>query len=170
MNADAWAVYIEFSYDINRIFNGGERMKTRYDLAGFSMRNLLDDGVLVFGEDARSAIPYPSDTEMLEQVRNMINTVRKHAVTANDDIHSADWLFLICQSLYWLNTGKIACKSKAALWAKSNFDFNWCNELDKAINIRNNPEESSSAENRLWLSGLGSTIQSACDTLAKPVF
>lgn len=143
----------------------GERMKDRYDLAGFSMRGLLESGVLIYGEDIRGAIPFSTDAEMLGQVRLLINTVRKYAAVTGADVHSADWLFLICQSLYWLITGNIASKTAAAEWAKGNFNDDWCGYLDKAIWVRKHPLEAISMEDQNWLSSLGGPIQAACDRL-----
>lgn len=145
----------------------GERIKDRYDLAGFSMRSLHENGVLIFGEEVRTGIPYPSDEEMLSQVSQLIATIRKYAVATNEGIHSADWLFLICQSLYWLKTGSITCKTKAAEWAREQFNEPWCTSLNKAIWLRIHPEEAGTEENRRWLHGLGPAVQNACDTLEK---
>ncbi|ADL52703.1 hypothetical protein [Clostridium cellulovorans] len=91
----------------------GEKLDDKYQLSGFSLKGLIDNGFLVFGEDIRKQFSYPNDEIFLSQIDNLIKTIRKYAVEPSEDIHSIDWLFLICQSIYWIETKNITCKTKA---------------------------------------------------------
>lgn len=56
-----------------------DRLNRKYCLSGFSLRGLIDKGYLIYGEDLRKELPYPSDGEMLNQVDHMIETIKKYA-------------------------------------------------------------------------------------------
>lgn len=143
-----------------------DRLNRKYGLSGFSLRGLIDKGYLIYGKDLRKELPYPSDEEMLAQVNSMIEIIRKYAQVTDEDIHSVDWLFLICQSIYWLQTLDTTGKTNAAKWVVDNCNYSWIGTLQKAIEIRQCPKLSKSDENIIWLKSLGQVIQCACDTLS----
>lgn len=143
-----------------------DRFNWGYELKGFSMRGLLEVGYLIWGQDIRQEIPYPSEAEMRAQVVSMVETIRKHGAKTDEDVHSADWFFLISQSLYWLRTGKITGKTQAARWVLANCAYGWQDTLDRAIRLRLNPGLAREGTWRQWLAGLGSVVQQACDSLA----
>lgn len=142
-----------------------DRLNHRYGLSGFSLRGLINKGYLIYGEDLRKKLPYPSDEEMLGQVNSMIATIRKYAQATNEDIHSIDWLFLISQSIYWLKTLDTDGKTNASRWIINNCNYSWRDTLQKAVEIRQCPILAKLDENKEWLRSLGNTVQSACDTL-----
>ncbi|QAA33042.1 nucleotidyltransferase domain-containing protein [Clostridium manihotivorum] len=142
-----------------------DRLNKRYGLAGFSLKGLIHKGYLIFGKDLRNELPYPSDEEMLSQVNNMIDTIRKYAKTTDEDIHSMDWLFLISQSIYWLKSYNVTGKTNSAKWILDSCDYSWKSYLNKAVEIRLEPALAKLQENKRWLKGLGDVIQVACDTL-----
>lgn len=136
-----------------------------YGLRGFSMRGLLEAGYLISGRDIRGEIPYPSDAEMLVQVESMLETIRKYAVKTDKDIHSADWFFLISQSIYWLKTGKTTGKTQSAQWILANSQYSWDGLLTKAIELRLCPALAQEQSWQRWLEHLGEGIQQACISL-----
>jgi hypothetical protein len=142
-----------------------DRFNNGYGLRGFSLRGLLDAGYLISGRDIRGEIPYPTEAEMLEQVRTMIQTIRKYAVKTDKDIHSADWFFLITQSIYWLKTGKTTGKTQSAQWVHANFHYPWDGLLKKAIELRLRPALAQEQSWQLWLEQLGEGVQQACVSL-----
>jgi hypothetical protein len=133
----------------------------------FSLMGLIKNGIVIYGLDMRNQYKYPTRQDMLNDVQNMIKTVRAHAVTTNEDIHSMDWFFLIAQSMYWLDNDDITSKSNAAKWAYEQNSNGWTNYLPKALEIRKDPCLAEHTENKLWLSSLGPAIQEACDDLDK---
>lgn len=142
-----------------------DKLNTKYTLSGFSLKGLIDKGDLIYGEDIRKYLPYPSDEIMMYQINHLINTLRTHTLSLEDDIHSVDWLFLISQSIYWLRTKNTTSKTNSAKWILDNCNYKWNNSLAKALKIRENPTLSEIMENKNWLSSLSTIIQSACDTL-----
>jgi predicted nucleotidyltransferase len=142
-----------------------DRFNREYGLRGFSMCGLLDAGYLIQGRDIRGEIPYPSGEEMLAQVASMIETIRKHAAETDRDIHSADWLFLISQSLYWLKTGRTTGKTPAAQWVLANCRYPWQGLMEKAVELRLSPALARQPAWQLWLEQLGEGIQEACSYL-----
>jgi hypothetical protein len=142
-----------------------DRLNSKYDLSGFSLRGLIKSGLLIYGKDLRKELPYPSNEEMLAQVDNMIETIEKYAKVTNEHIHSADWLFLICQSIYWLKTSDITGKANAGKWVINNCDYSWISSVEKAILLRQSPILAESVENKDWLKNLGNVIKFACDDL-----
>jgi GrpB-like predicted nucleotidyltransferase (UPF0157 family) len=142
-----------------------EVLTRKYSLSGFSLRSLIDHGFLIFGTDMRDQLPYPDEKEMISQVNHMINTVQRYAQITNEKIHSVDWLFLICQSIYWLKTNHVTGKSHAAQWVIGNYTDKWTVALKKALEIRQNPEFAEIESNKAWLSNLGYYIQCACNML-----
>ncbi len=142
-----------------------DQFNQKYSLSGFSLRELLEAGYLIHGTDIRKEIPYPSDEEMREQVLNMITMIRKHAAVTDENIHSADWLFLITQSIYWLKTARTTGKSLSAKWVLENCSFNWLEELKKAVKLREQPSLARKSKNKEWLRNLAPAIQIACTDL-----
>jgi len=142
-----------------------DRLNRKYGLSGFSLRGLINKGYLIYGEDLRKELPYPSDEEMLFQVNSMIETIIKYAQVTNEDIHSIDWLFLISQSIYYLKTLEIDGKTNSAKWIVNNCNYSWIDTLQRAIEIRQSPILAKLDGNREWIKNLGPTIQCACDTL-----
>ena len=142
-----------------------DRFNQGYGLRGFSMRGLLDVGYLISGQDIRREIPYPTEAEMLEQVESMIRTIRKYAVKTDRDIHSADWFFLISQSIYWLKTRKTSGKTQSAQWVLANCHYPWDGLLRKAIELRLRPALAQEQSWQLWLEQLGEGVQQACVSL-----
>ena len=119
---------------------GKDRFADRYTLSGFSMRTLLERGILLTGPDLRERIPVPDDACILRQSRHLLATVRKYALEPNDNPRYADWIFLLSQTMYTLSTGKQTSKTRAARWLKSvSTDPLLMKSLEKAEEIRMNP-------------------------------
>lgn len=159
---------IKNDIESNTIYWGTSKdsLKNKYGLSGFSLQGLINKGYLIYGKDIRKELPYPNDEEMLSQVNSMIETIRKYAQVTNEDIHSIDWLFLICQSIYWLKTSDVDGKTNASKWIISKCNYSWKDTLQKAIELRKFPMLARLNENKQWLKGLVNIIQSACDDLA----
>lgn len=151
----------------NVAYWGTSRVKVfnKITIRTFSLMGLIKRGIVIYGCDWRDKYQYPTRQEMLDDVFNMIKTVRTHALITNENLHSMDWLFLISQSMYWLVNDDVTSKSNAAKWAyEQNFN-EWTGCLPKALELRKNPSLADLPENKAWLSSLGFSIQRACDDL-----
>lgn len=144
-----------------------ERLYDAITLKTFSLIGLKKNGIVIYGNDLRNEYPHPSREEMLADIDNLINSIRTYAVVTNEGIHSADWLFLICQSMFWLENDNVTSKTKAAEWVINTYINEWIQYLKKAIELRKCPDIAKTEVNRKWLSDLGPIIQLACDDLGK---
>ena len=158
---------IKNDIESNAIYWGtkNDRLNNKYNLSGFSLKGLIDNGYLIYGNDLKNEFPYPNEKKMLAQVDSMIETIRKYAQVVKEDIHSLDWLFLICQSIFWLKTLNVTGKTNAAKWLSENCSIEWIDTLQRAILLRQEPMLAKLNENRVWIGKLGKTIQYACNTL-----
>lgn len=117
-----------------------DRFLDHYTLSGFSMRTLLDRGILLCGPDLRKRIPRPNDTCILKQSAHLLDTVKQYAAKPDVNPHYADWIFLMCQTLYTLSTGKQTSKTRAARWFRSILiDSRLISAIELAESIRFNP-------------------------------
>ena len=119
----------------------GERITTRYYFDSFSMSELLDSGILLYGEDVRSQLPRPTYSEIRSDVRRHYETIRQYARKTGRELYSYGWLLDVSRCVYTLRTGKIIAKTNAAVWALEN---NLCPDPDAvryALKVRKSPLE-----------------------------
>lgn len=152
-------------YDAVTWGGSGEKLTNEYSIGGFSLKGLIDSGVVIRGEDMRKEFPYPTHEAMCKQIDELVETITKHITKTSGSVHSIDWLFLMCQSAYYLKTGKVTCKTNAAKYAIDNNLFCCKPELKKAIEIRLNPDIAEETCIKDWLLNLGGVIQETCEEL-----
>ena len=107
----------------------GQRITDNYKMDSFGMAELLDSGVLLFGEDVREKMTYPSYAQMRDDISWHVQGARKYGVVVG-------WLLDIARGIYTLRTGNIIAKTAAGEWALEN---NLCPDTDalqKAIQCR----------------------------------
>lgn len=117
----------------------GERITTRYGFDSFSMSELLDSGILLYGTDVREQLNRPTYSNLKADVRRHYETIRQYAQNTGRDLYSYGWLLDISRCIYTLRTGKIIAKTHAAEWALEN---NLCPNSDAlrfALKVRRNP-------------------------------
>jgi hypothetical protein len=59
---------------------------------------LLDYGILLYGEDIRDQIKYPTDDVVKAKIIHHYDAIRKHAQKTGSSILSAGWLLDIARS------------------------------------------------------------------------
>jgi predicted nucleotidyltransferase len=107
----------------------GQRITDNFKMDSFGMAELLDSGVLLYGDDIRVKITYPTYAKMRDDIAHHIRAARKYGVDVG-------WLLDIARGIYTLHTGKIIAKTAAGEWALEN---GLCPDLDamqKAVQIR----------------------------------
>ena len=117
----------------------GERITNQYMFDSFSMAELVESSVLLYGRDIRSELRYPDLCELYADVRHHYETIRKYAQKVGRNFYSFGWLLDIARCIYTLRTGKIIAKTEAAEWALSN---KLCPDecaLATALRVRKNP-------------------------------
>lgn len=146
----------------------GENIADSYRFDSFSMAELLDSGMLIYGNDVRKEMQYPTYEMLKCDVSRHYETIRKYAVDVGKSIKSFGWLLDIARCIYTLRTGKIIAKTTAGEWA---IDIGVCpvpDALEKAVQVRINPRKYSSNEDFMsYTERLGSDIQRFADVLKK---
>lgn len=95
----------------------GERIDNRYVFDSFCMSELLESGVLLYGEDVRFDLPRPDYDGLKESVRQHYETIRKYAGLSGRSFYNYGWLLNISRCIYTLRTEKIIAKTVAGEWA-----------------------------------------------------
>ena len=110
----------------------GQRITDGWKMDSFGMAELLDSGILVYGDDIRHKMPYPTYAQMRDDIAHHVQAVRKYG-------DSVGWLLDIARGIYTLRSGKVIAKTTAGEWA---LDNGLCPDIDamqKAVQIRKNP-------------------------------
>lgn len=98
----------------------GEKIKDSYCLDSFSMKQLLDDGKLLFGEDVRNQLTPPMKQDLYNDVVHHYHTIREHGQQGDRNLYTFGWFLDISRCIYTLRTGKIISKTQAGYWAIEN--------------------------------------------------
>lgn len=117
----------------------GERIATRYNFDSFSMSQLLDSSILLYGNDIREQLTRPTYSDLKADVRHHYETIRQYAQNTGRSLYSYGWLLDISRCIYTLRTGNIIAKTAAGVWA---LQENLCpcpEALSKAVEIRKEP-------------------------------
>lgn len=117
----------------------GERITDRYVFDSFSMAELMESGVLLFGKDIRGQLEVPTFDDLYAGVKRHYETIRKYGQQTDRSFYSFGWMLDIARCMYTLRTGKIIAKTKAAEWA---LEYNLCpnpDALKTALHVRQNP-------------------------------
>ena len=117
----------------------GERITTRYGFDSFSMSELLDSGILLYGRDVRDQLTHPTYNNLKADVRRHYETIRQYAQTTGRDLYSYGWLLDISRCIYTLRTGKIIAKTEAGEWALQQGICPCTEALTMALEIRKEP-------------------------------
>jgi predicted nucleotidyltransferase len=107
----------------------GQRITDSYKMDSFGMAELLDNGVLLHGDDIRDKMIYPSYAQMRDDIAWHVQGARKYGVVVG-------WLLDIARGIYTLRTGKVIAKTAAGEWALENNLCPDADALEKAIQCR----------------------------------
>ena len=144
----------------------GERITNRYSLDSFSLAELVENSIVLYGKDIRNELNYPDFRELYADVKNHYETIRTYAQSTGRSIYSFGWLLDIARCIYTLRTGKIIAKTKAVEWALEN---NLCPDvhaLTTAWNVRRNPHGYRDDNEILdYAETLGEAVQRFADVL-----
>lgn len=95
----------------------GERVTGRYVFDSFCMTLLLQNGVLLCGQDVRAQLPCPTLDDLRADVQRHYTTIRTFAQKTDRSLYTFGWMLDIARCLYTLRTGKVTSKTAAAEWA-----------------------------------------------------
>jgi predicted nucleotidyltransferase len=148
----------------------GERITDGYDFDAFCMSELIDTGILIYGNDIRNDLSRPTFNELKENVQKHYETIRKYAQKTERSLYSFGWLLDISRCIYTIRTGKIISKTAAGEWALNESLCPCPNVLAKAVEIRKTPLKYKNDENTLnYAETLGMDIQRYADILESEI-
>lgn len=146
----------------------GERITDKYDFDAFCMSELLDDGILIYGNDIRNKLPRPTLDALKENVQRHYETIRKNAQKTGRNFYSFGWLLDISRCIYTLRTGKIISKTSAGEWALKEKLCPCADALARAVDVRKEPNKYKNNESILdYAETLGDNIQRYADVLER---
>ncbi|MCL2814411.1 MAG: phosphotransferase [Oscillospiraceae bacterium] len=119
----------------------GQRITDNWKMDSFGMAELLDNGILVYGDDIRKKMTYPAYAQMRDDIARSVETARQHG-------NSVGWLLDIARGIYTLRTGKIIAKTAAGEWALDNGLCPDADAMRKAVQIRKEPAKYSKDEKK----------------------
>ena len=117
----------------------GERITDSYGFDSFSMRELLESGILIWGDDVRDGLPRPTFDELRADVRRHYEAIRKYAGETDRSFYSFGWFLDISRCLYTLRTGGIIAKTAAGEWALKENLCPCADALARAVEVRKEP-------------------------------
>lgn len=144
----------------------GERIADNYDIGALCMTELLDNGILLQGEDIRSALKHPAFSDMKENIRRHYEGIREFGGQTGRSLYTFGWLLDISKGIYTLRTGKIIAKTAAGEWALREDLCPDREALEKALLVRKNPAFYKNDEAIMdYAEKLGDSIQRYADVL-----
>ncbi len=144
----------------------GQRVTDRYEQDAFSAFELAKYGRSVVGNDDRGIFKAPERPEMIAAVRSHCETIRKYAQQTDERLYSCGWLLDIARCLYTLKYNDVISKTRAGMWALRNHIFPDEQPLEKAVEIRSDPQlYKDRADVKQWLRQLGPVVQRYADVL-----
>lgn len=144
----------------------GERVMEHYHLDAFCRRQLMENGLLLYGEDLRNRLPRPTFRELRADIQKHYETIRQYGRTTGRSLYSFGWLLDISRCLYTLRTGRIIAKTAAGEWALGQGLCPCPSVLAQAVAIRREPERYCHDENILdYAATLGPCVQRYADIL-----
>jgi len=146
----------------------GQRLTNRYALDSFCMAELLEYGILLWGEDVRARFSAPSLEQLRADVQTHYEAIRRCAGDPGRSMYSFGWLLDISRCLYTLRTGTVIAKTAAAEWALEEGLCPVPKALEKALSIRKEPLRYRACDEMLdSAQSLGPDIQRYADVLEK---
>lgn len=144
----------------------GERITDRYAFDAFCMSELLDSGILIYGNDVREQLSAPSYNELKTNVQRHYQTIRNFAKKTGRNFYAYGWLLDISRCMYTLRTGKIISKTAAGEWALQEGLCPCADALAKAVEVRKEPKRYQNDERIFdYAETLGNDIQRYADVL-----
>lgn len=138
---------------------GGEKLSDTYEIDSFGMAEVMENGVLLCGNDLRSRFKAPDFSDFYADVERHYQIIRKYGQTPGRSLYSFGWLLDIARGLYTLRTGKIITKTAAGEWALEKDLCPTPDALTAALNVRRNP----------WVSVEEPETLDVAETLAEPI-
>ena len=146
----------------------GEKITDTYVLDSFSMTEMVECSVLLYGKDIRNQLRVPELDEIAGDIHRHYETIRNHAHTTGRSMYSFGWMLDIARCIYTIRTGKIIAKTAAGKWALDNRLCPDPEVLEYVLKVRENPlafkDDSKTYD---YAEKLGEPIQRFADVLER---
>lgn len=149
---------------------GGEKITDKYDFNAFCMSELIDNGVLIYGNDIRNRLSHPTFDDLKSDVQKHYEAIRRYAPKTGRSLYAYGWLLDISRCIYTLRTGKLISKTAAGEWALQEALCPCADILVKAVEIRNEPNRYKKEERVFDHAELLFHIQRYADVLENELF
>ncbi|MCL1803730.1 MAG: phosphotransferase [Eubacteriaceae bacterium] len=126
----------------------GQRITDNWKMDSFGILELLDSGILVYGDDARHQMAYPTYAQLRETIAHHVQAVRKYG-------DSVGWMLDIARGIYTLRTGKVIAKTAAGEWVLENELCPDPDAMQKAVQIRKDPTKYSKDDKKIEAAVVG---------------
>jgi len=117
----------------------GQRARSDFRLDPFSMVELIEKGILIYGADIRGRLKRPSGADIYRAIKHHYKTIREVAQVTDASLYSYGWMLDISRCLYTLEYGKIISKTDAGQWALDNEFCSHTEVLKRVLTIRKFP-------------------------------
>lgn len=117
----------------------GERITNGYTLDCFGMKDMLENGILLFGRDERKHMQPPDFSALHKGIQFHYDTIRKYARKTSRHLYSFGWMLDIARCIYTLRTGQLIAKTAAAEWALANHICPDEEAMKLALEVRKRP-------------------------------
>jgi len=111
----------------------GQRITDTYVIDSFATAELLDNGVLLCGEDIRGHLIYPTHGRFRADISRHYDTIRRYGT------EGWGWLLDIARGIYTLQTDKVMAKTAAGEWALETGICPVPDTLRRAVEVRKAP-------------------------------
>lgn len=145
-----------------------DRITSLYVADVFMILDLLDNGILICGEDIRPSIERPSHRRIATAIKRQLSGIRSGAEGEDLTIAKAGLMLDIARSIYTLENDRVISKTDAGEWALKKGIAPEPQVMEKVLEIRAHPdvykEDSVVIE---WANRLGDSINAFADVLEK---
>jgi len=147
----------------------GQRLTDEYRLDSFAVAELLGCGALLYGEDVRGRLRYPTHEQFKADIQKHYNAIRQHGRNTNATKGTqCGWLLDIARGLYTLRTDKVIAKTAAGEWALAEGLAPEPDVLRRAVEIRKSPlKYIDDPATIAWCATLGEHNMAFADVLEK---
>jgi hypothetical protein len=136
----------------------------KWRISAFEKATCLSQGIIAEGSDLRNQNEMPSPEALLEDISDMIASMKAHSTVRTAEIHEIEALFQLAQALCWLVTGSVKPRIRAAEWCVMQPGFGtFSHALGKALEMRKFAYLAEFQENKDWLYHLDIVIFEACN-------
>jgi len=142
----------------------GQRIVDTYSLDSFAIAEILDSGILLFGNDIRDKFSYPTHEQFKADIHRHLITIREHGTDG------WGWLLDIARGIYTIQTGKVIAKTLAGEWALEKEVCPVMESLKRAVEVRKFPLKYKNLEEyQNYAKHTGDDIQQFADVLEKEI-